>query len=1145
MVKKHSRYSRFAVGWALVCLILSALSGWANDPGGGTNGVGANVTVTDNGSTVTLANGVLTATITKGSATITSLLYQGRQMVSGNIYFSVDGGTSYENPANGVYAVKTNTTDRADLGFSCTLTNHHWFNAEIHYALGRGDTGLYVYAILNHPASYPDTSVGEWRMVWKMTQDQTERIYVDDIRNWQKPSSYDLANAQATGIAEIVKLTTGAWAGRYTCKYMYSVEYENVGCYGHASNTNKIGAWAVFGNFDYFNDGPTKQDLAPADGIIHIHFGRNHYNASSTTVAAGEAWTKFYGPWLLYCNTNAAGGNACWADAKAQVDAEKAAQPYAWLVGNTNYPPASGRGAVSGNFIISDPLKPALAVNTNTWIGLAQPDAGGNWQFESKRYQYWVHPAANGSFTIPNVRPGTYTLSAIAVGAVGEFTYSNSVTVTAAATNALGNLTWTVPHPGGQIAWEIGVPDRTAKEFRHGTNYWEPYLWETYSNDFPNPLEYTNGVSNWSKDWNYAHSGYLVGTNWSAWKWRIRFNLTNLPTSGSGTMTFAFASINYGAVQVFVNDENNVLGEVAPTTPGGGTGGNALIREGIHAKYSLGYLSVPLSSLRVGSNIVTLIQRRASASSDHVMYDYVNLELPAVAVLPAGRSLTWRGGISANAWDVNTTANWRDTNNATVVFTNGDNVTFDNLGATNSTVNFAQAVVPGSVSVITSSNYTFSGSGSITGAVQIIKAGSGTLTVNTTNNLLTGKVSLSDGKIVLGNAGASIGTGTLELGGGTLTMVNGGNLATAVNVIAPSVIGNNGNCTISGTISGPSTLTVSPSTGNVLSFNATAAGFSGTVTLANGSGNLRFNQSGTWGLPNGTVDAGTNVAAVYTRFTGGGTAYLGALTGGAGTSLFSSDQSSHPGSIVTYIVGALNLDGTFAGTVSDVGRAQLLALTKIGSGTWTLGGNSNYRGQTLVGAGTLQITGAVTTADLVIVSNTATLDLPGTITANTVQINSGGTLTGCGAINGNVLNNGTVIADCGATLEISGNVTNNGTMQFVNGSGLAVTGTFVNNGLLDILTGLQTLPTNFINNGAVLNAGNIQVQNLAFAGSDVQIGIQSYDGHTYQLQRTSSLSSASWQNIGAPQDGTGGVLTFTDSGASGNPRGFYRILVSP
>ena len=45
----------------LAWLCLVALTTLANDPGGGTNGVGPNVTVTDGGTYVTLANGTLTA----------------------------------------------------------------------------------------------------------------------------------------------------------------------------------------------------------------------------------------------------------------------------------------------------------------------------------------------------------------------------------------------------------------------------------------------------------------------------------------------------------------------------------------------------------------------------------------------------------------------------------------------------------------------------------------------------------------------------------------------------------------------------------------------------------------------------------------------------------------------------------------------------------------------------------------------------------------------------------------------------------------------------------------------------------------------------------------------------------------------------
>jgi rhamnogalacturonan endolyase len=1062
------------------------LMAWANDPGGGTNGVGANVSLALFGTTATLANGVITAAIDTTSGKVTSYLFNGTQMLdtSGLIYYSMDGGTSYEQPGNCVYSVTTSNSSMVDISCKVIWASHtnrvHAFDIDCHYVLRRGDTGLYAYAILAHPASYPDTGVGEWRIVWKLPHSSTdwtfERIYVDALRNWYWGTYTDFLNETSTGIAEVKTLTTGARAGLMDCKYEYAAEYQKIGCWGHASDTNKIGVWFVLGGYDYLNDGPNMTDLTVAESYLLQHFGRDHFGGSGTSVAAGETWSKIFGPFLLYCNKTTATshqGDALWADAQAQVQAEVGAWPYSWLT-NSDYPADSARGTVTGKIILTDPLKPALAAGTNTWVGVAQPDPGGNWQFESKHYQTWVHPDTNGNFSIAHIRPGIYTLSAWTVGAVGEYTLTN-ILVTAGATNALGNLNWTNTHPGGQIAWEIGIPDRSAAEFKHGTNYWYPFLWTTYTNDFPNPLTYNVGTSNWTNDWNYAQPGYLTGTNtWSQWKWRINFTLTNLPPSGSATMTFAIASIYYGAIDVYVNDESTLTGEVAVNIPGGGAGGNALIREGIHAKYGLGHQSVPLSSLRVGTNTITLVQRSINGGFDHVMYDYVNLELPANVTLPPGRSLNWHGGNAAGAWDITTTTNWViSSNSAATTFTNGDNVLLNDTANPNFTVSLNDALSPGSVSVIATNNYTFNGTGSLNGPMQLIKSGPGKLTVNNTNNI-AGAILLSQGTIALGNSTATLGASALQLSGGTFTIANSGALNNPVTVLAPSTIGNSGNSTIGGTISGNSVLTVVPPTGNVLTLGASAANFTGTITLANGSGNLRINQSGTWGVPNGTLDLGTNAAYAYTRATVGGTAYLGALTGGPRTTLTSSDQGSNPGAIVTYIV---------------------------------------------------------------------TLDLPGNVTANTVQINAGGTLTGCGAINGNLVNNGTVLADCGGTLEITGNVTNNGAMQFLNGSGLTVTGTFVNNGLLDLLTGAQTLPANLINHGAVLLATNIVVTSFSKSGGTLSLTIYGYDGHTYQLQRSTTLNNANWQNVGPSQDGAGAPLTFSDSPA--DAQNFYRVAVSP
>jgi rhamnogalacturonan endolyase len=377
----------------------------------------------------------------------------------------------------------------------------------------------------------------------------------------------------------------------------------------------------VLGGYDFFNDGPTKQDLNAASGINHIHFGMDHYNCSVTKVAAGETWQKIYGPFLLYCNSSDAGADACWADAKAQVAAEKAAWPYTWLTDNPNYPPVAERGTVSGHFILKDALKPDLKL-TNAWIGVAQPPPGGNWQFESNHYQYWVRPDAAGNFSIPNVRPGTYTFSAITDGAVGEYEQKD-VVVTAGKTTALGDVTWKVPHKGKSIAWEIGVPDRSAKEFRHGTDYFHGYVWQNFQNEFTNPLEYTVGKSDWSKDWNYVQSWYQDGDKRDPWKWRIHFNLATVPP-GDATMTFAIASAHGGAhIAVYVNDETKPLGVVTPSVQGG----NAMLRESIHAKYCVEYLTIPTSRLVKGANTISLVQTNTDTQT-HVMYDYLNLELP-------------------------------------------------------------------------------------------------------------------------------------------------------------------------------------------------------------------------------------------------------------------------------------------------------------------------------------------------------------------------------------------------------------------------------------------------------------------------------------------------------------------------------------
>jgi fibronectin-binding autotransporter adhesin len=86
-------------------------------------------------------------------------------------------------------------------------------------------------------------------------------------------------------------------------------------------------------------------------------------------------------------------------------------------------------------------------------------------------------------------------------------------------------------------------------------------------------------------------------------------------------------------------------------------------------------------------------------------------------------------------------------------------------------------------------------------------------------------------------------------------------------------------------------------------------------------------------------------------------------------------------------------------------------LTKTGLGTLTLSGANTYNGATSVDAGKLVVAtgGSIShSTSNFLVKNLAIAEVNGTVTASTVTINDGGTLTGTGTINANTTVNGTV-----------------------------------------------------------------------------------------------------------------------------------------
>ncbi len=460
-----------------------------------------------------------------------------------------------------------------------------------------------------------------------------------------------------------------------------------------------------------------------------------------------------------------------------------------------------------------------------------------------------------------------------------------------------------------------------------------------------------------------------------------------------------------------------------------------------------------------------------------------------VPVTRAPAAIVWRG--SGTAWDLASSTNWLK-GGSPDLFVAGDTVTFDATGSASATATLTGALPVAGVTVNATANYTFSGTGFISGTGGLTKSGSGTLTINTANDY-TGVTTISGGILAvasLADAGtpSSIGAaGTaasnLVLNGGTLRLT-----ASQTNTNRGLTLGASGgtldvatagsSMQISGTLAGTGSLTKSGPGTLILAKNNTYTGGTtitggalylagatanvsgpgtgaitfqnGTLTMANvqasetaawnmivpvsmsgrlnadgrcsltgfltGSGTfdyyspyVRSDLKGNWSAFTGQINLATDADGSEMRITntfGFGSAALhigaesyvyfnvantspvfniGELTGDATTGLGGGPTA---GNTVTWRVGGRNTDAAFAGAI--VNGAGPTAITKNGTGIWTLTGASTHTGATTVSAGSLRIDGSTTGSNFTVQSG-AVLGGSGTITGN-VSVLSGGIL---------------------------------------------------------------------------------------------------------------------------------------------------------
>jgi autotransporter-associated beta strand protein len=312
-------------------------------------------------------------------------------------------------------------------------------------------------------------------------------------------------------------------------------------------------------------------------------------------------------------------------------------------------------------------------------------------------------------------------------------------------------------------------------------------------------------------------------------------------------------------------------------------------------------------------------------------------------VTGSAANLVWAGGLAANAWDNNTTANWKNAGSSSTFF-DLDSVSFDDTGSTTPAVNLAGTMLPASITVSGGSSYTFSGTGSIGGGASLTKSGAGTLTLNTLNSF-AGPVTISGGAVVtstIGPIGASsgigsgtavtIGAGALQFTGGNASSDRAINLTDAASTITVTVP--TARLTLSGVIGGAGSLT-KLGTGT-LAISSAANTYAGTTRIA-GGGTLAVTADGSFGaVPAVQVPAAITIDGSTLQFSGPAN-----LNTNRGIAVLG------PNATIDTQANPVSIAGPISGAAAT--------LTKTGSGTLTLATGNTYTGNTVVNAGTLLV----------------------------------------------------------------------------------------------------------------------------------------------------------------------------------------------
>ncbi|KAL1490002.1 hypothetical protein ABEB36_013918 [Hypothenemus hampei] len=433
----------------------------------------AAVSLKTDGLAATVANDKVSITF-KSDSTVSAVTINGVNIASTKERtFYLDWNAN----GQGVFAPKTitvveNTSSRAHFYWT-QPSSSTTFKIELHYLLEDGVSGIYSWAKYTNDQS-GSLSLGETRTIYRM--DPAKLTEGTNSARTGTLYLYSYLNQQTKIQDETWQLPDGTYYTKYDyANYIRETPYQGV--YG-----NGYGAFVISPSREYHAGGPLKQDLlVHQDSLIANYFVSSHFGTTGLTAPAG--WTHIYGPWLIYFNTGS--DSAILSDLQSRVQTEKNAWPYNF-VGDNEYPTA--RGTVKGT------------VTGQTKAAVVLYDTTESFDDQQLGYLFNTETDSSGSFTLTNVRPGTYNIAAYPLAGQGSENLAKAtVTVTAGQTATVSALN--LPEPSN-ILWSIGETDRRSDEYKYSDQP-RNYVYETL---VPETLTFNVGSSNSKNDWYYSQA---------------------------------------------------------------------------------------------------------------------------------------------------------------------------------------------------------------------------------------------------------------------------------------------------------------------------------------------------------------------------------------------------------------------------------------------------------------------------------------------------------------------------------------------------------------------------------------------------------------------------------------------------------------